>query len=173
MSYYNYNHLIKQMVNGVFQKLKSPEYNNNVTAVCTHSYDDTIALAVTVNNIGLSVPGFVPNRADYIIEIWYKGSVFEKGKLVSCGDTYSLCWDEIDGLIEWYVKDTFDTTNDRKRVVEIEGEYDLGLSYGKRELGRQMRPLIMEKLGVEGIRQIAHYAINNCDLENVDFSHHV
>lgn len=171
MSYYNFNHLVKQMANGVFQKLKNPECHD-VTAVFTHSYDETIALNLIVSDINLSVPGFVPNRADYIIEIWYKGSVFEKGCLIDWGGTYSLCWDEIDGLIEWYVKDTFDTTNERKHVVEIEGEYDLGLSYGKRELARQMRPAIMEKLGVSGIEKIVHYAINNCDLDSVDFGHH-
>lgn len=172
MSYYNHKHVVSQMTKGIVEKLQNLNKPNDVTAVFTHSYGNTIALNIIVRDISLTVPGFTPNYADYTFEIWFEGSVVEDGKLIKCGDTYSLCWDEIDGLIEWYVKDTFDTTNDRKRVVEIEGEYDLGLSYGKRELARQMKDHIIDALGDSGIESIARYAMENSDLHNVDFSNH-
>ena len=164
MSIYNYKHLVAEMSKGVIDKLKNINSGDGVKASFSHAYDDTIALTITVSDIELSVPGFIPNDAEYIIEIWLKGSVVEDGKPIECGDEYSLCWDEIDGLIQWYVRDTFDTTNEKKRVQEIEGKGDLGTNYGKRELGRHIRPIIVDTLGDDGIENIVRYAMNNADL---------
>ena len=114
MPAYNEKLVHKSLIEQIVERIKSAEADNSFKAHISwiseneqdgnYLSEGTTAVDLIFDDLELDVAGFEPNRASYLIELWYKDVTMKDGKVDSWNGEYSTCWDERDDIWKWYIQ---------------------------------------------------------------------